>query len=640
VAKRTSRGTPPPTKEPRQAWYQRSDENKDEVARAVTGTVEAINTNQAYREQDNLAAMRYYGGLEYLGFGIGSYARAGSPVGKIGLNVIRSCVNSAQAKIGKNKVKPTPVTNDGDWELQRKAKLLDLFGQGTFYSTKYHKKAPLVFRDGALFGTGAMKTVPQINEEDPGRSYILSERTFINELKIDDADAMSGEPRNLYQEKAIARDVAFALWPDFRESIMKADPVENAFIDVHIAHTDLIQIVEAWHLPSCPGAGDGKHFLGFKNATIEYKEWKRDSFPFAWFRWDDPLLGFFGTGIAQELADIQYEINFLLQRIQEAFRLLGAPCIFVERGSEFPIEQLSNVVGNVYVYTGSPPTVAAFQTIHPEVFAHLDRLYSRAYEIVGISQLSAQSKKPSGLDSGEALREYNDIESERFVIVGQDYEQLACDTFELQIEAAREIAEKNDGNFAVRVHGRRHGRRFVEEIDWADIDMARDQYQLQVFPTSSLPTEPAGRRQEISERIKLGMMTPDEALDQMDLPDTEAANSLALAARHDLEEMFWRFFYADDNKVKYSPPEPFQDLKLGLKLGQTRYLQAKNAGVPDERLELARRWMSDAKAMDDKANQPPPGAPMPGAPPPGMPPGPPGAQPQAPTGAPPPLPVA
>jgi hypothetical protein len=613
---------PPPVE--RKPWWKLSG---SEQARAVCSSVEAINTNQAYREQDNLNAMRYYGGLEYLGFNVGNYSRTGSPTGKIALNIIKSCVDTAQAKIAKNHVKPTPVTNDADWDLQRRAKRLDLFGQGAFYETKYHRKAPLVFRDASLFGTGAVKCVAEINYDDPQRSRIVGDRKFINNLKIDDADAVNGEPRTLYEEVIIPRDVALELWKDFRDAIESAEPVEEAFVDLHVAHSDLIKVVEAWHLPSFKGASDGAHFLGINGANFldtPDQKWTRQRFPFAWMRWNDPMLGFFGTGLAQELADLQYEINFLLERIQESFRLLGAPMILVERSSEFPIEQLSNVVGNVYAYTGTAPTIAAFQTVHPEVFAHLDRLYQRAYEIVGISQLSAQSKKPAGLDSGEAIRTYNDIETERFAIVARDYEQLACDYFELCVDAAKDIANANDGHYVMRVHGRRNGRRFLEEIDWADIDLDEDSYQLQVFPTSTLPTEPHGRFAAVAERMKLGLMTPDEAMVALDLPDTEAANSLALAARNDLEEMFWRFANADDDEVSYSPPEPFQDLKLGLKLGQLRYLQAKNAKVPEERLELFRRWMTDAEATLAKQNAPPPAptppaAALPSAPPPAAP---------------------
>lgn len=599
------------------------------MASAVFASLETINKNQSYREQDILAALQLYGGLEYLGLGIGSYARSSQPTGKIALNIIRSCVDAAQAKIAKNNVNPMPLTNDGDWELQRKAKNLELFGRGAFYATKYHRTAPKVWRDAGLIGVGAMKITPQITER-PEDSEIVAERTFPNELKVDDADAINGNPRTLYHEKAVARDVALALWPEYEDAIKAAEPIEQPFINVNVS--DMIQVVEAWHLPTTKTSDDGKRFLGVAGKCFLDKHetaWTRRRFPFAFLSWSDPMLGFWGTGIAAELADIQYEINFLLQRIQEAFLLLGAPCIFVERSSEFPLEQLSNVVGNVYMYTGQPPIVAAFQTIHPEVFAHLNWLYQRAYEIVGISMLSAQSKKPSGLDSGEALRTYNDIETERFAIVARDYESHAVDAFELMVDAAKDIVEAH-GTFEVRAHGKRYGRRFITQIDFAKIDLEEDQYTLQVFPVSSLPSEPAGRIAAISERIKLGLMTPDEAMAVLDLPDTEASNSLALAARFDLEEMFYNFFYADDDEVEYNPPEPFQNLQLGLKLGQLRYLQAKRAKVPEVRLELGRRWMTQAEktlnptlaptGSGASMTMPPGGAPLAEA---GLPPGPP-----------------
>ena len=41
-------------------------------------------------------------------------------------------------------------------------------------------------------------------------------------------------------------------------------------------------------------------------------------------------------------------------------------------------------------------------------------LKEQAYELVGISQLSAQSSKPAGLNSGIALTTMEDIESDRF----------------------------------------------------------------------------------------------------------------------------------------------------------------------------------------------------------------------------------
>lgn len=575
-----------------------------DAAKSLNSTVEAINRNQAYREQDNLASMRYYGGLEYLGFGIGSYSRVGAPSGKIGMNAIRSCVDTVTAKIAKNKIKPTFTTNDRDWELYRKAKNFDMFGQGLFYDSKFHTKSPIVFRDAAIFGTGAMKCYQYNNGKEQRVGF---ERTFINEIKFDDGDAINGEPRTMYQEKAIARDVARGVWKKHKEAIDEASAVENAFIDTHMSASEQIHVREAWHLPSYPGAGDGRHVVAIDGALLFSEKWERDNFPFAFIRWSNPLLGFFGTGISHELADIQYEINFILQRIQEAHRMLGVPMIFYDRSSDFPVEQLTNAVANAYPFTDKAPTFITPPMVAPELYAHLDRLWARAFELAGVSQLSASSRKPSGLDSGAALREFNDIESERFMMVGQQYEQLAVDCMTLALAEAKDIAEKH-GEYRVVSSGKMYGRRFVKELVFKPADFNMDGFHIQVQPTSSLPTTPVGKRQELAERINMGMITPEDAADMMDLPDTEAQNSTSLAARHDLEEMFYDYLY-DDNP-KYRPPEPFQDLTQGLRIGQIRYLQAKSSNCPDERLGLVRRWMGDAKAILDSL-APPPAPPMP-----------------------------
>jgi hypothetical protein len=43
--------------------------------------------------------------------------------------------------------------------------------------------------------------------------------------------------------------------------------------------------------------------------------------------------------------------------------------------------------------------------MHPEVYSHMERLFGKAYEIAGISELSATGKKPPGLESGAALED-------------------------------------------------------------------------------------------------------------------------------------------------------------------------------------------------------------------------------------------
>ena len=81
----------------------------------------------------------------------------------------------------------------------------------------------------------------------------------------------------------------------------------------------------------------------------------------------------------------------LLQRIQNMMRMLGVTKVIVEQQSGVPKAHINNEVGTIYhVAAGSrPPTVVAPQSVHPEYFQQLDRLYQRAFQEIGISELAS-----------------------------------------------------------------------------------------------------------------------------------------------------------------------------------------------------------------------------------------------------------
>lgn len=97
----------------------------------------------------------------------------------------------------------------------------------------------------------------------------------------------------------------------------------------------------------------------------------------------------------------------------------------------------------------------------------------------------------------------------------------------------------------------------------------------------------------ISEYMEAKFIGPEEGVKLMDIPDLDAANNLLTAAIDDIDMTIELMI--DD--MVYNPPEPMQNLELGLKRFQSAYLRARVDGVPEERLELLRRWMLDAQAM-------------------------------------------
>jgi hypothetical protein len=566
-------------------WW---EEPKTTVHETLFSILRFLDQNQGYRREMDLRHIRLYGNLNVLGLSAYTYAKSdfaggSSQVDRVTLNVVQSCCDTATQKIAKNKPKPTFLTEGGNPELKRRAKNLTKFVQGQFYATRMYEQAPIVFLHGTVLGTGAMKIYRE-------KDQIKIEPTLAAELRVDDAEAMYGKPRSLYQIKAIPKEALARIYPEYAFQIKTAKLSEISHV-FHPNLSDCVQVVEAWHLGS--EENPGRHVIAIENCTLLDEPWTKDYFPFAFIRWSPRLLGFFGQGLAEQLTGLQIAINKILRDIQVAFHLFK-PKLIVKHGSKILKAHLNNEIGTVIETQGEPPIPAPMSAVPQEWFSHLFWLYQRAYEIAGISQLSANSQKPAGLNSGKALREFNDIETERFILVGQAWEQFFMEAARQMIDLAKEISEEYP-DFAVTVRGRSS----IERIRWEDVNLEADKYVLQVFPTSSLSSTPSGRLQDIQELIQAGFIDRASAMDLLDLPDLEAFMSRVNAPIRNIEKQIADIL--EKGEEGYRPPEPFQNLQLALTMFQEAYLQAVDDGEGEDRLELLRRWMAQAKETMDQA---------------------------------------
>ena len=576
-------------------WWNSS---KQDAHKDIFAYIGYLDQNQSYRSADNLRFARLYGNYEMAGLDSYSYNRVETSYNvthRVTMNIVQSMIDTVVSKIGKNKPKPTFLTSGGDFTLQLKAKKLSKFVEGVFYGSEFYKHARMAFQDSCIFGTGCVK-IMEVDGE------IKAERVFIDEIKLDDTESFYGAPRQMHQVKYVHRDVLVGMFPDKKVQIEAATDAEAVYsTNRGTRDKQMVMVVESWHLPSSKAKKhDGKHIISTANCTLFEEEWNKDYFPFVFFRWNERPVGFFGQGMSEQLQGLQLEINKILRTIQVSMHLTSIPKVFVEASSKIVTAHLNNKIGGIIKYAGTKPSYESVSAIPQDLFMHLDRLYNRAYEIAGVSQLAAQSKKPSGLDSGKALREFNDIESERFMSVGQRYEEAFINAADIIIDLARDIYSDNP-DFAVKAKG----SKFIETIKWADVDMEDDKYMMQIFPTSALASTPAGRLQDVQELLQAGFISKEQGLKLLDFPDLEGAYNMVNAAYDDIEAMIERMV----SKGEYQTPEPYQNLELGIQMCQQAYLHYRSVSAPDDKLELLRMWMEDAQALMKKAQealQPPP----------------------------------
>lgn len=568
--------------------------NKSERPQAVAAIVKMIAEYDSKRQTQYQISTRLYGNTNLMGMNGLSYSKISSVQNslkdRISYNVVQSAIDTVCAKMSKNKPKPLFLTSGGDYKMQRKAKKLDKFIDGIFYENQAHRLGQDIFKDACVLADGLVHVF-----EQHGR--VKFERIIASEIYVDSVEAFYGEPRQLHRVKGVDRQVLIDLFPSAKKKIEEANSASADLVGTYQNVADQIEVVESWHLPSGPEAKDGLHTINIENANLFEESWDKPYFPFAKLTWCKRLYGYWGQGAAEQIQNIQLEINKILWVIQRSMHLAGSFKVLLQNGSKIVKEHLNNDIGAIINYTGTPPTYIVPQIVPMEMYQHVKDLKNSAYEQLGVSQLSASSQKPAGLNSGKALREYNDIESERFMVIGQAYEEFFLDLARLAIGVAKDIYEK-EGEYEVKVPG----KKFIQTIDWSDVDLEEDEYVMKMFPVSSLPQEPAGRLQTVQEYAQAGFISPRVARKLLDFPDLEQIEDLAQAEDDYLHEILEKM--VDDGE--YTPPEPYDDLTSARELALEYYAQGKCGGLEEDKLDLLRKFMDQISMLELKANPPQP----------------------------------
>lgn len=539
------------------------------------------------RSKNNLIFYRMYLNSELLGMKSADYYK-NKTEDRLTINVAQSLVDTAQAQIAQHTPKVKFITEEGEWAQAQRAKGLEDFVYGVFYQNNIKTLGPDIFKDAAIFGTGCVKF---ISEGDK----IKMERVVMNELKVDENEAMYGAPRQIHQIKFVNRKVLEQMFPKKKWEISQSSiqkSYEHYMVDQD--YIEMCMVVESWHLPSGEKADDGRHCITIQGATLMDEEYKKDYFPFEFYHWNKKPLGFWGQGIIEQIAGIQMEINKLVKRAQLIMHLCSVPTFWVENGSKVNKSQINNNIGNIISFTGVKPQMDVVNAVPQEILLQIENLYNKAYELTGISRLQAQSTKPAGLNSGAALREYNDIGSERQKIKGREYEQFFINCAKKVIFLAKEM-EDSGVDYTILAEKNKS----MKKIKWSEVNLEEDSYIMKAWPVSLLPSSPEGKLQTTQELMSIGFIDKTQAMSLLDYPDIESIVSLEKATIDDIMATIDEIV----NKGEYNPPEPFQDLTLGIKMMQASYLKYKRQGVDPINLELFTRWISDASAIIQAGQQ-------------------------------------
>lgn len=402
-------------------------------------------------------------------------------------NVIRSCIETLVSKIASQKVRPFFNTVNGTFRDMQVTKQAQDYFDCIYDEQNVNKIISDAFRDSCIFDRGVIYV-------DNNTHKI--HRTMPWQVFIDPREASYNHLTQLAWKQS-----------EF--------PISLLPIKVPEGTNDYITYWQYWDLNS------KKHVYYIPELNhYEEEKWDCDALPFLFIHYTSPIKATTSQSVVDLLYGIQMEIDALLVKIKDASQLSSPLKYFVPDGSDIKVNKLSNRTGEVIKYvatpnmTGSPVTVATEPFMDPQWMQTIEALKEHAYEMVGISQLSATSQKPQGLDSGVALKTMESIESDRFETQLNNVVRTYVDLARLMIQIFSPDEDILSPN------------KFRGSIHWEDIVEMRDKMSIQFSAAESLSKDPSTKLQQLQQLYAAGLIPQSRIVQLLQLPDLQLGYSI------------------------------------------------------------------------------------------------------------------
>lgn len=418
----------------------------------------------------------------------GTFSTSDDTTSAIQENIIASCIETLCSKIASQKVRPFFNTVNGTFKEMQIAKQAQVFFDMLYEENNVNKIITDAFRNACVFDKGIVKI------SDDGITNRLPWNVFFDPREVT-YNQITYVAEKLPKTPGRILELKYGI---------KAD--RNLDYTVY-EYYDVIEHIKAVYVQELN-----------KVVTHEYKP---NIIPYLEIHYTNPIKGDTSQSVVDQLYGIQTQIDELLAVMKDSIAVNPGMTLLVPRSSNIKTNMLSNRTGQIIQYdpipgqTTSPVTYATNDIISPQFVQLLDKLKNDAYEIVGISQLSATSQKPAGLNSGIALNTMEDIESSRFetqlnsvVRLYVDVAKACLDIFPPDIDILPD--DLNRAN-----------------IKWKDIVEARNNMKIQFSAAESLSKDPSEKLKQLVALSQAGVIPQSHIATLMELPDLQSGYNLA-----------------------------------------------------------------------------------------------------------------
>lgn len=417
-------------------------------------------------------------------------------------NVIKSVIDTLTSKIAAQKVRPFFNPVNGTYKTRQVVKNIQTYFDGIYEKCNIHELMADAFRDACIFGKGYM--------------YVNPITYKIQNLKPHTVAYLNSESKYDSPKRMLIKYLTFP---------------SNRLEDYGLSAPNKQDVVTLWHYIDCDSHEQELFINGKSVKTLKYNA---NVLPIVEIYYNKPVFGNITTSVVQELDGIQTQIDIINAKISASAQLSAANTTYVIEGSNLTVSDVDNRVGKVYGIrmppgTNTPPVVnVAPPLFDPQWLNLLEYYVKQAYEVTGVSQLSAMAKKPSGADSGIALQTIEDVESDRLETATNHYIQSYTDLAKVIIE----VLPDNEDILPQSLNS--------SSLKWKDVKKQTELFKVQYSAATELSKNPSEKLKQILQMSQIGLIPQSQIAKYLDMPDLQDAYSGASAANDGVEQCIQR----------------------------------------------------------------------------------------------------
>jgi hypothetical protein len=375
----------------------------------------------------------------------------------------------------------------------------------------------------------------------------------------------------------------------------------------------VVIVIQGWRVQI--GEKPGSQLFVLRNGhVLEEKAWKRKRPPCRFWHYERELNGDWGTPFTQTIYNQATRENRILEDVDDAERNTPHALFGTQvgpQGQSAVKAQLLQAKG-VHVIDVDGPLVGAIHQYDLQKFdrnslALAERYGDGQHEDSGVPKSQAFGVKQPGTSSGR----HEHLSASYFTENFADPERRlirfrAVDTAVLFLWAIQDMLE-SEGSDYVRWVG---DGKLKRQLKGEDLDLDEDKYIIEIKPVSEEKDTPKTRLDKAENLLKSGWLTGSDWVRMEETLDYKSTTDSAFALEEWVEEQHRRWLTATESEMSreafFQSPELWMQLdglKKCLRSTTVAFLQARQRGVPGDRLSWFEKFNNESVALIQQEEQ-------------------------------------